>query len=318
MLAAAAFMILMSLGMLGWLPHWLVPRLPASWSVAAARMRTGRTPFVVGLLNGLMPCGPLQAMQIYALATGSVWLGALSMFLFAAGTVPLMLGAGVAFSALRGRFNRVITRASAVLVLLLAIVMLTNSAGFFGIVLPGADQPSARSTTTRGESQPAAKPATIQAGNGSTYRLAGQFTVANLKDGYQEVSVDVGSSDYPPVIVQKGIPVRFNLWAAASSLNGCNGSVIIPSEQIQLDLRPGDNIAEFTPKATGNIAFSCWMGMIRSKIRVVDDLSAYGENPADSATGGAEPDPAATSDPTVVSDAALPAETAGSGISCCQ
>lgn len=37
--------------------------------------------------NGLMPCGPLQTMQLYALSTGSAINGALSMFIFSLGTV---------------------------------------------------------------------------------------------------------------------------------------------------------------------------------------------------------------------------------------
>ncbi|MBP5623054.1 MAG: sulfite exporter TauE/SafE family protein, partial [Thermoguttaceae bacterium] len=54
-----------------------------------------RSSLVIGLLNGLMPCSPLQSMQIYALSTGSIIRGALSMLLFSLGTVPLMLGLGV-------------------------------------------------------------------------------------------------------------------------------------------------------------------------------------------------------------------------------
>lgn len=52
-------------------------------------------PFVVGLLNGFMPCGPLQSIQLVALATGNPFTGGLSMFAFSLGTVPLMLGLGV-------------------------------------------------------------------------------------------------------------------------------------------------------------------------------------------------------------------------------
>ena len=37
---------------------------------------------------------PLQTMQLYALGTGSFVMGALSMFAFSIGTVPLMLGFG--------------------------------------------------------------------------------------------------------------------------------------------------------------------------------------------------------------------------------
>jgi len=40
------------------------------------------------MLNGILPCGPLQTMQLYALGTGSAFKGAASMFIFALGTVP--------------------------------------------------------------------------------------------------------------------------------------------------------------------------------------------------------------------------------------
>lgn len=38
-------------------------------------------------------------------------------------------------------------------------------------------------------------------------------------------------------------------------------------------LQPGDNVIEFTPTETGTFAYSCWMGMIRSRITVVEDIN---------------------------------------------
>src|SRR5665647_2658897 len=78
-----------------------------------------RGPFIVGLLNGLMPCGPLQAMQLYALGTGSALAGALSMLIFSLGTVPLMFGFGAISTMLSKKFTRSILRFSAVLVVIL-------------------------------------------------------------------------------------------------------------------------------------------------------------------------------------------------------
>lgn len=52
----------------------------------------------VGFLMGFMPCGPLQLMQLYAFGTGSFAAGALSMFFFSFGTVPLILGLGLFLS----------------------------------------------------------------------------------------------------------------------------------------------------------------------------------------------------------------------------
>ena len=56
-----------------------------------------------------MPCGPLQSMQIVALACQNPFSGALSMFLFSLGTVPLMLGLGSLVSILGKRFAKKMT-----------------------------------------------------------------------------------------------------------------------------------------------------------------------------------------------------------------
>lgn len=39
-----------------------------------------------------------------------------------------------------------------------------------------------------------------------------------------------------------------------------------------MTLKPGDNLITFTPEKSGVLPFSCWMGMIRSRISVVDSL----------------------------------------------
>lgn len=280
MLAAAIFMILMGLSMLGWLPWWLVPRLPKALSKNANRAKKGRGPLIVGLLNGLLPCGPLQAMQLYALSTGSVITGALSMFLFSLGTVPLMLGAGMVFSTLKGKFTRGVTRVSAVLVVLIAVVMVFNAGGLFGWNI-GGETAFAGSPPTQAEGA-------VSAGNISN--TAGGYIVANIQNGVQVVEAKLAPSKYPSIMVQKEIPVRFNIQADDASLNGCNETVEFPKFNIERKLEAGDNIIEFTPGETGTITYTCWMGMIRGQIRVVDSLD--GAAPASvPATTGADPGP---------------------------
>lgn len=78
-----------------------------------------RGPFILGILNGLMPCGPLQAMQIYALSTGSFIYGALSMFLFCLGTIPLMLFMGMISNFLSNKRRNFLNKVSIVLILIL-------------------------------------------------------------------------------------------------------------------------------------------------------------------------------------------------------
>ena len=84
-LIAGVFMVIMGINMLGIFP-WLrrlTPRMPKriARKVDSEKSRNS-SPLIVGLLNGFMPCGPLQAMQIYALSTGNPFAGALSMLLF--------------------------------------------------------------------------------------------------------------------------------------------------------------------------------------------------------------------------------------------
>ncbi len=47
--------------------------------------------FLIGLLNGLLPCGPVYAALAGAIATGGTVSGSLFMFIFGLGTIPVML-----------------------------------------------------------------------------------------------------------------------------------------------------------------------------------------------------------------------------------
>jgi hypothetical protein len=240
---AGAFMLLLGVRMLGIFP-WLSRlriRLPGIAGERISTAASGRGPFVVGLLNGLMPCGPLQTMQVYALGTGSFLAGALSMFLFSLGTVPLLLGFGAVSSLLSARFNRRMLQASGVLVMALGLVMFARGASLFGVSLPAFGRPS--------------------------------VAVARVEGGLQTVTTSVDSGQYHPFVVQKGIPVRWIITARAEDLNGCNNPLTVPRYGITKRLVPGQNIIEFTPEEEGTIAYTCWMGMISSSIRVVADVA---------------------------------------------
>lgn len=131
---AGVFMLLMGLNMLSLFPFLrkLIPRMPKALSKKVGKRKLGKGPFVVGLLNGFLPCGPLQTMQLYALSTGSFLMGALSMFLFCLGTAPLMFVLGAVSSFLSLRFTNVMMKVCAVLVMLLGLIMLNS-----GLVLSG-------------------------------------------------------------------------------------------------------------------------------------------------------------------------------------
>lgn len=262
---AALGMLLMGLAMLGWLPWWLVPRTPAFLTKSLGKAGAGKGPLVVGLLNGFIPCGPLQAMQLYALATSSALTGALSMLLFSLGTVPLMLGAGAVFSALKGKFTYVIQRVSAVLVVFFAVVMAASAFNLLGARPAGtvADAPQSAAVTAKQEET-----------SKSLYQQALDkgYLPATLENGVQKVRADLNPSVYPFIIVQKGIPVEFTIAADEKNITGCNQTVVLPAYDVKKTLKAGDNVIQFTPEKTGIVPYTCWMGMLDGRILVVDSL----------------------------------------------
>lgn len=249
---AGVFMVIMGLNMLNLFP-WLrkfnvrMPKIFAARIYEQKKSNSNR-PLYVGLLNGLMPCGPLQAMQLYALSTGDPVKGALSMLLFSLGTVPLMFGLGALSSILTKKFASKMMTVSAILVVVLGVFMFQN-----GMALSGYALPLGQSPVTASE----------ESAKGAT---------AEIIDGKQVVTTTLSSGGYEPISVQAGIPVQWNIQAEANAINGCNNKIIIPKYNIEKKLEPGDNIIEFTPTESGTIPFSCWMGMIRSQISVYDNL----------------------------------------------
>lgn len=243
-LGAGLFMVVMGLNMLNLFP-WLrslTPRLPRFLTSRATAAAGSNSPLYVGLLNGLMPCGPLQAMQLYALSTGSPLKGAFSMLLFSLGTVPLMFGLGALSSAMSKRLTGKMMTASAALVVVLGMFMFTSGMALSGIGLPELSAP--------------ARPA------------AGSANVAVVADGVQTVTTRLSPGFYEPITVKAGIPVRWTIVAEKGTLNGCNDALIIPAYGIERGLHYGDNVIEFTPGEPGKIPYSCWMGMIRSSITI--------------------------------------------------
>ncbi|MBQ9197614.1 MAG: sulfite exporter TauE/SafE family protein [Clostridia bacterium] len=232
---AAVFMLLMALNLLDASP--LRGRLPLfSVKLRGGLLRGGaHSSLWIGLINGLMPCGPLQAMQVYALATGSWWMGALSMLCFSLGTVPLMLGFGLVSGKLNRRYARPMRWTSGILVLIMSMAMTANALSLSGVSLGGAGDGTIR---------------------------------ARAADGVQLVETELDWHGYPAFTVKKGIPVRWVMHA--EKLNNCNHEIVIPSLNITWTLEKGDNVIEFTPDTAGEIPYTCWMGMIRSAITVTN------------------------------------------------
>lgn len=254
-LVAGVFMVIMGINMLGIFP-WLRkfnPRMPRAFAGKINREKSkSNSPLIVGLLNGFMPCGPLQAMQIYALSTGNPFSGALSMFLFSLGTVPLMFGLGAISTVLGKKFAGRIMTAGAVLVVVLGMSMFSQ-----GISLAGFEAPA----FLAGEN-----------GTGGDQQEGGENV--KIEDGVQVVNSTLSPGKYPNITVQAGIPVKWIIDAPQGSINGCNNRIFIRDYGIEYTFQTGENVIEFTPEKPGKIRYSCWMGMIRASIYVTEEGEA--------------------------------------------
>ena len=105
---------------------WGVPFLRRIGGELAKPCRfKGSRPLVIGLLTGLMPCGALSAMWIFAASSGSAIVGAESMFAFGLGTCVFMLLFGLFGIFIPKKYNKYILKASTVLIVALGLVLMT-------------------------------------------------------------------------------------------------------------------------------------------------------------------------------------------------
>lgn len=194
-------------------------------------------PFVIGLLNGLMPCGPLQAMQIYALSTGSFYKGFISMFLFCLGTIPLMLSISLIFNIFKGKKRVILNKIASVLILILSITMLLRGISTLGI-------------------------------NYSSL-FNNNYNKAVIHNDYQEVNIKLSYGSYEDIVVKKGIKVKLIINVDKKYLTGCNNVIMINKFNIKQELKEGENIIEFIPDEVGVFPMNCWMNMITNNIKVI-------------------------------------------------
>ncbi len=207
--------------------------------------------FISGALTFFLPCGFTQAMQLYAVGSGGFVNGALIMSMFALGTAPGLLGVGGLSSIFKGKNARTFFATTGLAVIILGWFNITNGSQ---LVFQG--------------------------------RANSAVNVASDSSEVQEVKMTQSGSGYSPsqFTVEKGKKVR---WIITSTNQfSCASSIVMPKYGISKGLKKGENIIEFVPTETGEIPFSCSMGMYRGKFIVVEagSAAASGAKSSDSAT----------------------------------
>ena len=220
-------MMIMSLNMLG-----ILSIKKIHFSKIASK---SKNPFLIGLLNGLMPCGPLQAMQVYALSTGNLVSGSISMLIFGLGTLPLMLVSYTVFQFFHGKRKILVNKLASILIFILSIMMFNRGLSMLDINL---------------------------------FHVDSNYLTATIVDNYQVVEFDLDYDHYQDIKVKKDIPVKMIIHVDKNKLTGCNNEILISKFNIKKKLEVGENIIYFTPDKKENITYTCWMNMIKNTIKV--------------------------------------------------
>ncbi|MBI3618404.1 sulfite exporter TauE/SafE family protein [Candidatus Peregrinibacteria bacterium] len=225
------------------------PKALSHWVAGLAESHHPTAPFVLGAGTFFLPCGFTQSLQLIALASGSFLTGAMTMFVFALGTLPALLGISAISSTAKGTFSRFFLRFAGVLVLILALWNGRN-----GLLLVGIDPTSYLPQFL--SQQPA-------------YAAGKDPNVTVTSNGEQIMRLDVGRFGYK----QKSFTVTAGkqTWiyaTAEAGIAGCTSGLTVPKHRLAKILQPGppnprtgqNVLGPFTP--TGNFTVSCAMGMI--------------------------------------------------------
>lgn len=195
---------------------------------------------ILGSLTFFLPCGFTQAMQVYAISTGSAFSGALIMGVFALGTTPGLLGIGGLTSLIEGgKFSKFFFKFVALVLIALAIFNISN-----GLALANVKVSLPKSTSTK------------------------STQVAQVDNGVQIVHMNQDSNGYSPYkfTVKKGVPVKWIITSDGSF--SCAKSILMQQMNINTVLNAGENTIKFTPTEAGTLNFSCSMGMYRGQFIV--------------------------------------------------
>jgi sulfite exporter TauE/SafE len=257
-IAGALFLIFLGVKMLGIKSRYSISSLPLinrfyhliSERIMRIRKSNDKLPLGsevwIGLLSGFMPCTPLQAAQIYAVGTGDPAAGALAMFSFGLGTVPLLFAYGLIAGRISLTFREKIQKISAVVVLVLALILINRA-----LIL--LDSP-------------------VTAGKIFSTLTAAFKSSPQIKSS--EVRIEISNTRYIPseIRIPENTPVK--LIVRRNEDNLCSAQLVIPEAGIAKDLIPfGETVVELPPLKKGVYQVTCQMGMMDGRL-IVGDVSS--------------------------------------------
>ena len=198
-------------------------------------------PAFLGAMTIFIPCGTTLAMETLAISSSNALTGAIIMLTFILGTTPLFFGVGFLTTILGDNFQRKFLKLAAILVLYLGVVSANGALAAAGFSFIQVD-------------------------------FSGDSQAQNIQNipVSQDVEINITSSGYSPNYfkVKKDVPV--NLTLKSKGAFSCASAFRIPSLGISKNLAPTDTqLITFTPNITGQIPFTCSMGMFSGIIEVI-------------------------------------------------
>ena len=249
MLAVAVLMTILGTRLTGLSPRiaaWS-PTLPAGLARrlgidegAVTAYSDGRAA-MLGVATFFLPCGFTQAVQVYALSTGSPLFAGAIMGAFAIGTAPGLLALGGLPTLIPTRSRPVLLRVIGVVVLGFALVNAVAGLRLLG-VSPAIDVARANVSAP----------------------------IVTMQDGRQVIRTFQVSSGYTPAdtALYAGVPARWIVESLDS--NSCAVFLQVPSLGLSVTLHKGENTIDLPPLEPGRVSYTCSMGMYGGTLTVVE------------------------------------------------
>ena len=123
---SAVFIIAGGLVILIGLQMWGIPFLRKLRPGLPSPCRFRGTPFLIGVLTGIMPCGILSSMWLVAASAASPFKGGAVMLVFGLGTCVIMLLFGGLGDALTRKYNKYILKGSTMLIITMGLMLMVK------------------------------------------------------------------------------------------------------------------------------------------------------------------------------------------------
>jgi sulfite exporter TauE/SafE/copper chaperone CopZ len=249
-LVVAIVMFLLGIRLTGVSPRMAAwsPRLPAGLAGLLGLDATTGRPYsdfrtaLVGAATFFLPCGFTQAVQVYALSTGSPATAGLIMATFAVGTTPGLLAVASVPEIATGRRRATVQQVVGVVVLAFALLNVTSGLRLLGV-------------------------STVAQADVAAMQVSANVTLAS---GVQTVRMTQTPDGYFPAdtVVHTGIPIA---WVIDSTSQwDCSAYLRVPSLELSANLKDGTNTIDLPALSAGVVPFTCVMGMYSGNLIAID------------------------------------------------